>query len=88
MAVLQYHLLFFPLSSVNILVSLSVQLIPYLSVCLSAFSVRSSPFSGTFPVDDVDCCDCPSIRCDKCPTVPLPDCTRSECERIEYEVSG
>ena len=42
--------------------------------------------SGKFPVDDFDCCNCPIIRCDECPKVDLPNCTRIECEDIELEV--
>ena len=44
-------------------------------------------FLGYFPVDEVDCCDCPVVRCEPCPTIALPACSRTECEAITYEVS-
>ena len=37
-------------------------------------------------MDEVDCCDCPVIRCEACPIKTLTDCKRTECEAVIYEV--
>jgi len=50
-------------------------------------SVDNSICKGgeSFPEMTTDCCDCPAIRCDACPSYKTPSC-KFECEKIDFKV--